>query len=140
MTEDIEIEGYKLCMCNCGRQVLEHVFHLTGGLSFDCFIAQKMVRIHEIEVMNRGKRTPVPIPRTPREIKDKARKVRNREREHQVTRAQQRAMARLKMIYPALFDILYAEERAKIGLPPVPRPGERGAWVRAVETAEAEIV
>lgn len=137
---DTEIEGYKLCRCGCGVQVLEHVFHLTGGLSFECFLAEKMVRLHEIEILNRGKRTPLPLPFTPREVKEKTRVHKNPKHNHKVDRAKRRASRRLKMIYPEMFDILYAEERVKIGLPPVPRPGEPGAWVKAVETAEAEIV
>lgn len=137
---DTDIEGYKLCRCGCGAQVLEHVFHLTGGLSFECFQAAKMVRLHEIEILNRGKRTPVPIPLTSRDVKERTRKHKNKKHEHRVERAKRKAFNRLKMIYPDVFDILYAEERAKIGMAPIPRTGDPGAWVRAVETAEGEIV
>lgn len=124
------IQGYVNCGCGCGELVLEHVAWQTGGVAFGCFVKGRMVRLHEVEIINRGRRISAPVPR---KVKSGRKHRGSPETRRKTEAARRKAAFRLAMLYPDIFDVLYAEERVKLGLnPPVRR--ERNTLVTAVET------
>ena len=128
------VDGYQ--RCRCGIQVPEPIFYATGAMCMGCFAAGEMRGIHEIEVLHMQQRVPVKIkdsswkPRPKRMTPTrKATKKRNE-------RAQLKALRRLRMLFPELYDVLYAEERHKIGMAPVAQR-DAGHYAKAVATYEA---
>ena len=115
VSEVHDVEGYVLCGTGEHTWVLAEVARRTGGLCSDCFIAQGSKRRDRIELVGGGAR--LEIPARPRRKRD-----RHRDREHDklVEKCRERAKGRLASIFPDLYDILLAEERAAAGLEPWP--------------------
>lgn len=126
----MEIAGYRTC--KCGEKVLEIVAWQTGGVCMECFVAGETVRMAEVEIAVRGGKTLLKLDRRRNHGKSKGRPETRRKVEH----ARTRAMRRLRHLYPDVFDVLYAEERHKVGLPPVANR-EEGHLVKAVANYEA---
>lgn len=128
----IDLEGYRSCRNQwCGSIVLVEVAERTTGLCTACWRTHLGEQAAAVEVVNRGQRTAVVTkrqrrggPRTGKGDRDTHRKA---------DKAKVRAMRRLKGVFPDLYDVFYAEERARVGLDPwtvdsvVNQPAEMGA-------------
>lgn len=121
----IDIAGYRACRNEwCSELVLVEVARRTTGLCSTCFATNIGQQVGAVEVISRGQRqkvqTRVPKP-ADRAKGDRRTKV-------ATEKARLRAMKRLRAVFPDLYDIFYAEERARCGLDPWPiemalRPG-----------------
>lgn len=111
------VEGYRACRCS--RLVRDEVARRTQGRCPDCFIADGGDRVTKIELVGKGRRVSVPLnrrkPQTPR--KRTAEAVARRK---QADKAKERARKRLASMFPDVYDMLVAEERAALGLEPWP--------------------
>jgi len=131
----VDVDGHHRCRNpECGALVPEHVSFTTKGLCFQCFVDGPLDRVKQIEVLHRAQRIPIKV--KPSKVKNKKKKRTPEQivRSHAVTRAKYRAMTRLKSVYPDMYDVLYAEERHRRGLDPVPRRSPEGACYTAVVT------
>ena len=125
----VPIDGYRFC--GCGTQVPEHTWAATGRRCMTCFTDGTMVELHEIEIRHRGHRTQAKLPTSKWAPRPNSRA---RGPQHKkALRASAKALKRLKMLFPEAYDVLYAEERHKQGLPPVAHP-DPGHLERAVAT------
>lgn len=111
------VEGYALCVICQDSLVLEPVAKRTGGLCTDCF-EERGSPLRSIEVEARGARFPVRLGRSKRPKNPKTPESRARERA--LDSCKSKAMRRLKSVFPDLYDIFLAEERAKAGFDPWP--------------------
>jgi hypothetical protein len=137
----MDIEGYRLCgNSTCGNHVLDTTAWQTGGVCFDCFVAGDMARFRQVEIIQRATRhtldagpANVPAKRRPGGKSKRRSQTGNPVR---ADLARMRALRRMRHLFPAVFDILYAEERWKAGLEPRPHP-EHDHLKKAVETYTA---
>lgn len=128
----LQIAGYVLC--KCGGYELPATFFQCGGVCFSCFTKGVVAKIHEIEVYNRNQRLTMPVPSTwPKKRK------KNRNRPRLADHARRAARKRTCAAMPDLYELFYAEERMKRGLPPTAKRVE-GYLARVVETYEATLV
>lgn len=129
----MEVHGYRQCACGCGRMELTHVAHQTGGLAFECWcqrILDPMLRPTEIKVAQARISPPNP--------KHRKRSNRGRRDTRRLAEgARERAMRRLKNLYPEMYDVLYAQERHAVGLPINVRARE-GHLDQAIKTYQGE--
>lgn len=95
---------------------METIWFQLAGLCFDCH-TKGVARNHRLtEVIHAGRRSNLPI-------RPKAAKSRNRGKgaNHGARKAaKQAALRRLADTYPEMYAMVYAEERLKRGLAPVP--------------------
>jgi len=129
------LEGHLRCrQLGCETQVPVFVGHMTTGLCFDCFVNGPMARLKEIEVLHRSTRVAIKLPESKNKRKNR-KKTNNGSltHSHKVTRAKDAARKRLVMLYPEVYDLLYAEERHKAGLMPVPRR-DPNCYIEAIKT------
>lgn len=119
MTDVHEIVGYVVCV-GCGNElVLDVIAGRTGGLCPACFAAHgKPLRTIEVEA--RGTRIPVPLEKPRRRRAKKNPSPEAKARERQIDKCKDRARKRLQAIFPDLYDILLAQERAAAGFDPWP--------------------
>lgn len=113
----IDLAGYRSCANEwCGELVLLEVARRTGGHCSQCFTQVHAHVLTEIEVRHRGTRTMMQTRSKSQPKKNKGSRHTDRLVEH----ARRRAMKRLKTVFPDLYDIFLAEERARVGLDPWP--------------------
>jgi len=113
----IDLEGYRSCRNEwCGRLVLKEVAERTQGLCTDCFRTHLGDQMAEVEVVARGGRLSVKSTGQRRNQSSKG----DRATKKRVEQAKRRALRRLRAVFPELFDVFYAEERARVGLEPWP--------------------
>jgi hypothetical protein len=108
-----EVAGYRSCRACPEAWVLESDFVRTGGVCVKCWLAG--ITIHQLEVRS-GTAT---IPVRPRDRP----KRRNRGRDDTARLAElarRRAKSRLTAMHPADYEVLLAQERAALGLRPLP--------------------
>lgn len=113
----IEVAGYRSCKNEwCDELILREIAQRTRGFCPPCFSQVIGPDLTEVEVRNRGQRmtTPVRMKTTPAKNKG------SRQQSKRAHKANVRAMRRLAMMFPDLYDILRAEERARDGLDPWP--------------------
>ena len=122
----IDLEGYRSCRNEwCGQLVLVEIAQRTQGLCSDCFRTHLGDQMAEVEVISRGDRLKVRSRKSRRAQTSKG----DKETKRRADQAQRRAYRRLRGVFPDLFDVFYAEERARVGLEPWPletvvrRPG-----------------
>lgn len=115
----VDLVGYVLCGHHQNHWVRSEVASRTGGVCPEAFRIFNHQRLTEIELVGRGSRIKVPLSRS--------RKRPNRhitsgraERKKAADKAKHRARKRLAAMFPDLYDILVAEERAEMGLEPWP--------------------
>jgi hypothetical protein len=113
----IDLEGYRSCRNQwCESIVLVEVAERTAGLCTPCYRTHLGAQVAAVEVVNRGERLNVVVSRRkrggPRVGKG------DRDTHRKADKAKIRAMRRLKGLFPDLYDVLYAEERARVGLDP----------------------
>lgn len=129
--EGTSVQGYR--SCTCGTLVLESSWHLMEGLCFDCFAQGKSRHVHISEVWHQGRR--INLPNLPG-VKKK-RSSRGKGATHGIRKAAKlAALKRLGDIYPDMFAMIYAEERLKRGLEPVPLRTYEGVAARGAATVD----
>lgn len=103
-----------------------------------CFSNTRFKTVRQVEVLNRGRKMNV---RTrddrPKKKKYKPQSAASKERHSASELARRRAMRRLRALYPEMYAVLYAQERAKAGLTPV--PGSLMSFEDVVTTYEGSI-
>jgi len=113
----IDLAGYRTCVNEwCGDLMLKEVAERTRGFCPPCFRSVTDDALGEVEVRNRGQRMVTPVRMKTKPPKNKG----NRSTSKRAHKANVRAMRRLAMLFPDLYDILRAEERARDGLDPWP--------------------
>lgn len=113
----IDIEGYRSCRNEwCGSLVLKEIADRTQGLCTDCFRTHLGEQMAAVEVVSRGDRVSVKSTGRRRNQLNKGDRATKRRAEQ----AKRRAYRRLSGVFPELFDVFYAEERARVGLEPWP--------------------
>jgi hypothetical protein len=131
----MKVLGFTTCL-HCGIAVIEETAWKSGGLCPKCFRAEMELRTQPIEVTHRKARITTTLGHSPSERARRARKNRRkherrihdpelRARRRKVARAKERALRRLRMLYPEAYDLLLAEERARDGLDPWPNHQSR---------------
>lgn len=110
----IDLAGYRSCRNEwCSEIVLKEIAERTGDLCTDCYRGHLGRSLAEIEVRARGQRVQARMTKNQRP-KNKG----NRWTHKQTEKARLRALKRLRTVFPDLYDIFYAEERARVGLEP----------------------
>lgn len=115
----MNIVGHELC--GCGQLELAHVYRQLGGQCSACFHDGKMGPLREIEVAVLQQRVPVTLSRRVKPKKKSPLTAASRRRQRKAERCKRKALKRLRLLAPDLYDVLYADERIKAGLPPVGR-------------------
>jgi hypothetical protein len=112
----IDLAGYRSCRNQwCESLILLEVAERTRGLCVPCWRTHLGAQVAHVEVVSRGERLKVSVnkrrrgPRTGKGDRDTHRKA---------DKAKVRAMRRLRAVFPDLYDVFYAEERARVGLDP----------------------
>jgi hypothetical protein len=114
----IDLEGYSACVNTwCGKIVLREVAEKTRGYCTDCFRGPLGTRITEVEIISRGQRMPLSLRAKPWPAK---KHKGDRDRQRAQEKAKLRAMRRLRAVFPDIYDVFLAEERARVGLNPWP--------------------
>jgi hypothetical protein len=111
----IDLEGYRSCRNEwCTSLVLVEIAERTRGLCTSCFRTHLGAQVAEVEVISRGDRMTVRSRKSRKSQTDKG----DRTTERRSRSAQRRAYRRLRAVFPDLYDVFYAEERARLGLNP----------------------
>jgi hypothetical protein len=114
-----DVVGYVLCVGCDEELVLDIVAGRTGGLCTTCF-RLKGTQLRHIEVEARGARIPVRLGRPGRKRVRSTPSAEAKAREKTVDKCRERARKRLQAVFPDLYDIFLADERAAAGLDPWP--------------------
>lgn len=112
-----EVVGYVVCVGCRDALVLDVTARRTGDLCVDC-LAERGEPLRHIEVEARGARLPIPLRATRPKRSHRTSTPESRARERLVDKCKDRARKRLAAIFPDLYDVLLAEERAAVGLDP----------------------
>ena len=113
----IELAGYRTCRNDwCSELFLAEIAQKTSGFCVKCWRDEFGGDLTEIEVRNMGRRIQVGATHNKQRVDGKG----NRARQRQVERAKFRALKRLRALFPEIYDIFVAEERARVGLDPWP--------------------
>lgn len=108
------VVGYVTCATCPDAWVAKDYASSHGGQCPECFVAGgRKIRRH-LEVVGRGTTVKISTAK-PRK------KVRTTPKNKQLEKAKDRARKRLAATFPDFYQILLAEERAAIGLPPYPK-------------------
>lgn len=112
----LDVAGYRSCRNeHCGDLVLLEITRRTGGLCVECFRGDLGSSLAEIEVRNQGRKLSMQMPKGKR-----AAEKGNRWTHMAATKARRRADDRLRALFRDLYDVLLAEERARLGLEAFP--------------------
>lgn len=132
LPDGTQVAGYRPCIC--GTLVLDHTWFMMGGMCQDCWSKGRARRVHLQEIIYAGRRTNLP------KIGHKQRN-RGKNTNHGTRKAaKEAALRRLADLEPAMFSMLYAEERLKRGLPPVALRSYEVTPLKGVETYEFDAV
>lgn len=115
-----ELIGYRICG-GCKDYVLELTWMQLGGQCWKCYEASPTRERRTIEVLHRGTVSTLRIP-PPRRKRNEGSKGARRTRDIRKY-AERAALARMKLMFPDAYELLYMEERVRRGLPVVPRRG-----------------
>lgn len=111
----IDLEGYRACRNQwCGELVIVEVARRTTGLCGDCFRSHLGEQMAAVEAISRGERMRIKVGKRATANRAKGDLDTKRKTEH----AKKRALKRLRAVFPDMYDIFYAEERARVGLEP----------------------
>ena len=97
----------------CGELVLKEITERTGGLCTGCFRTHLGEQLTEVEVRARGQRVKARMTGN-RRAKNKG----NPKTAKLAEKARMKALKRLRAVFPDLYDVFVAEERARLGLDP----------------------
>jgi hypothetical protein len=113
----IDLAGYRSCRNQwCGELVLVEIARRTGDLCTSCFQTHLGEQLTAVEVVSRAQRMTMTVTKRARSEISRAKGDKSTKRltEH----ARLRALKRLRGVFPDLYDVFYAEERARVGLEP----------------------
>jgi hypothetical protein len=113
------IEGYALCVRCQDSLVLEPIAKRTGGLCTGCF-EERGSPLRRLDIQDRGARFSVDLNPDRRPNRKRVKSPESKTRERAVDKCKLKALRRLRAVFPDLYDIFLAEERAAIGLDPWP--------------------
>lgn len=112
----IDVAGYRSCRNeHCGALVILEIAERTRGLCTECFRGHLGQSLAEIEVRIQGRNMTMKMPR-----KRKKDGKGNAWTHKMSNRARARADKRLRQLFRDLYEVLLAEERARLGLEPFP--------------------
>ena len=112
----LDVAGYRSCLNeHCGELILLELSWRTGGYCLGCFHDLHGSSIAEVEIRSKARTMSLNSTKQKQKL-DKG----NRATKQASTNAAKRALDRLKHLFPDLYDILLAEERARFGLDPFP--------------------
>ena len=110
----IDLAGYRSCRNQwCPELALKEITERTGGLCTDCFRTHLGEQLAEVEVRARGQRVKARMTGN-RRAKNKG----NPKTAKLAEKARMKALKRLRAVFPDLYDVFVAEERARLGLDP----------------------
>lgn len=113
----IDLEGYRACRNQwCGELILVEIARRTGGLCPTCHRSHLGKQVAAVEAVSRGERMRVNVGKQPASTRNRAKGDYDTKRKTE--RAKTRALKRLRAVFPDMYDIFYAEERARAGLEP----------------------
>lgn len=113
----IDLAGYRTCKNSwCSELILKEIASRTDGYCTACFRDVFDGRTREVEIRSRGQRMVANRNVNRTRVANKG----NRWTSKQAEKANHRALKRLRMMFPDLYDVLRAEERARVGLEPWP--------------------
>jgi hypothetical protein len=113
----IDLEGYASCKNDwCKAFVIKEVAEKTRGYCSTCWRTVFNANLTEIEVRAVAERVKMPL----RSKNQAKRNKGNKTKAKAVEKAKLRAMKRLRALFPDLYNIFLADERARAGLDPWP--------------------
>jgi len=113
----IDLAGYRPCLNEwCQELVLKEVAERTRNYCPSCWRKVFSSNLTDVEIRGRGFKAQMPLRTKPSPKRNKG----NKGHSQQVEKAKIRAMKRLRAIFPDLYDMILAEERANVGLEPWP--------------------
>jgi hypothetical protein len=113
----IDLAGYRACRNQwCGELVLVEIARRTGELCTACFQSHLGDQLTQVEVVSRAQR--MTMTTTKRARSEHARAKGDKSTKRLTEHARLRALKRLRAVFPDLYDVFYAEERARVGLEP----------------------
>jgi hypothetical protein len=125
MEPTVTIFGHTACG-QCLKPVLNEIAYKTRGLCADCFREQAGSIINPVMVVVDGRekivlrnvshRTPAERSQRARARKRKRQQPDEKQRRKDVAACAERARRRLQRLFPELWEVLLADERAKAGL------------------------
>ncbi len=119
MSETVHlVEGYSPCV-RCETWVRDEVARRTDGMCPEHFAEAGGKRITHLELVGRGMIVKAPVAKRERRRKPRGTPERA-ERKRLAGRAKRAARKRVAAIFPDIYDICLAEERAALGLEPWP--------------------
>lgn len=114
-----ELIGYRIC--RCGAYVLELMFEQLGHQCWECYQVSPFRAHRTLDILHAGRVSSVRVP-PPRKKGSRGSKGSRSTRSIRKY-AERAALVRLKAMFPEAYELLYAEERIRRGLPVVPRRG-----------------
>lgn len=116
----IDVAGYRACRNEwCTNIELVEVTYRTNGLCFDCFRGDLGSQIAEVEVRNNARVMSMKAA-THNSRRSANTSKGNRATKAAAMKAAKAADRRLRALFPELYEVLRAEERARFGLEPFP--------------------
>jgi GTP1/Obg family GTP-binding protein len=124
MNDTVRVFGYQPC-AHCQEPVLNEVAFKTGGRCADCYRRKLGPFFDEIIAVTKD-RERIRLTLSKRSPAERAGRRRNKvrrgfeakERSRLTMLARTRAYSRLTKIFPEIWEVLYADERAKLGMQP----------------------
>lgn len=113
------MEGYALCVSCSETWVRNEVARRTDDRCPECFAASGGKRITELELVGRGMKVKIPI-KSGRKRAARPDTPERAARRREARKARVAARKRLAAIFPDLYDVILADERASRGLEPWP--------------------
>lgn len=113
----IDLEGYRACRNQwCEEIVVIEVAQRTTGLCGECFRSHLGEQMAAVEAVSRGERMRVNLGKQSRSARHRSKGDLDTKRKTEHARL--RALKRLRAVFPDMYDIFHAEERARVGLEP----------------------
>jgi len=113
--------GYTTCRIEaCGKWVLTAVANRTGHVCEECHFAGLGEQFRRIEIVSLGRRTAINTSKRKHPTNYSRPGHDSKPSVKLANKAQRRALKRLRRLFPELYDVIYAEERAAVGLEPWP--------------------
>lgn len=114
----IDLEGYRSCRNQwCGALVLVEIARRTDSLCATCYQSHLGEQLTQVEVVSKAQRMTMTVTKSGAPSKTHRRKG-DKSTKRLTEHARVRALKRLRSVFPDLYDVFYAEERARVGLEP----------------------
>lgn len=133
-----DVVGYTICSHHGNHWVRDEVACRTGGMCPEAFAETHGQRSATLELVGRGMKIQIPVRKRRHKPKTKTPAQQARKRESE--RAKDAARKRLAAMFPDLYDMLVADERAARGLEPWPTERAIRGGDATVELGFAELL